>query len=150
MSATHGVPAVPQEDLLTLFSTARKLHKAGMFSYARLSLESCLPTATDSVMRLEIHTLLGECCQAMGNRAQAAHHFNAAITLGDQSEKGRLLTALCLNWLKRYEEGLSLAQKVLESNPSCTDAEFVKIKIYESMGDNEKASELKSKLDEAE
>lgn len=150
MSATHGVPAVPQEDLHTLFSTARKLHNAGMFPYARLSLESCLQTATDSVMRLEIHTLLGECCHAMGNRAQATHHFNAAVTLDDQSEKGRLLTALCLNWLKRYEDALALAQKVLESNPACTNAEFVKIKIYESMSDYEKALELKSKLDEAE
>lgn len=146
MSSINQVPPVAQGDLQHLFSAARKMHLAGQFPMARFAFESCLRTATNPVMRISIHNYLGQCIYAMGNRELATSHFEAAVKIDDNSEEGMLLTAFCLSWLKRQNEALALANKVLKGNPSCEKAVFLLIQIYESHGNEEKALEMKNKL----
>ena len=146
MSATSKIPPVPQENLQTLLTTAKKLHNGGLIPYARMSFESCLKTATDPVMRLEIHHYLGHCCHEMGDNSQATRHFESAVEINDQSEKGQIITAFCLNRLNKNEEGLQIAHQVLKNNPNCYKATYVLKKIYEEMGETEQANRLKEKL----
>ena len=51
-----------------LFNTGKSHLFNCHFLMARECLEKCLDQATDKIMRLDIHNLLGQCCFALGDR----------------------------------------------------------------------------------
>lgn len=128
------------------FAQGKENLLSGNFGEGVLNFQLSLQYATCSLQKLEAHNLIGQCLFAVGERTLSHWHFKTAIEMNVQSERGRLVTGFCLNWLKQHEAGLQIAQEVLQKNPMNIDAYILQLKIYQSLGNEEKAKEMKQAI----